>query len=332
MHSLTSLHTFGLSASGNQIISIDSLDALQTKLTDIKTQPFYILGGGSNTVFLEDYQGTIFRIVLKGIQIEESESEYLVTVAAGENWHQLVAYCMQQQIYGLENLALIPGTVGAAPIQNIGAYGVEVERFIRRVNYFDLNDNCVKSLNHQECQFDYRDSIFKSQLANQFIITEVILALPKSWKAVAQYGELQSLVAPTPMDIFNKVVTLRKSKLPDPTKIGNAGSFFKNPIIDKTLFNQLQQKWPAIPSYPVDVNSVKVPAAWLIDSLGFKGKKVGGIGCHPNQALVLFNDGTGTGEQLLQFARDIKSSVAKTFSIELENEVRLMDKQGLVML
>ncbi|MEP0356095.1 UDP-N-acetylmuramate dehydrogenase [Paraglaciecola sp.] len=332
MDSLTSLHTFGLSSSGNHVISIDSFDMLQKQFMNVTTEPFCILGGGSNTVFLDDYQGTIFKMALKGIQIEESDSEYLVTAAAGENWHQLVAYCMQQGINGLENLALIPGTVGAAPIQNIGAYGVEIERFIRRVDYFDLHAHSVKSLDREHCQFDYRDSIFKSQFAGQFIITQVILALPKSWIAVTQYGELQNLTAPTPMDIFNKVVALRKSKLPDPIKIGNAGSFFKNPIIDKKLFTELLQEWPEIPSYPIDASNVKVPAAWLIDRLGFKGKKNGGIGCHPNQALVLFNDGTGTGEQLLQFARSIKSAVSHTFSINLENEVRLMDSQGLVTL
>ncbi|MFT2091730.1 UDP-N-acetylmuramate dehydrogenase [Paraglaciecola sp. 2405UD69-4] len=332
MHSLTSLHTFGLSSSGNNIISIDSFDTLKKQFTNLPATPFCILGGGSNTVFLDDYQGTVFKIALQGIQIEESDFEYLVTAAAGENWHQLVSSCMQQGIHGLENLALIPGTVGAAPIQNIGAYGVEIESFIRRVDYFDLDSHCIKSLSHDDCLFGYRDSIFKSQLAGQFVITQVVLALPKNWVAVTQYGELRNLTSPTPEDIFNKVVAVRKSKLPDPMQIGNAGSFFKNPIIDKSLFTQLQQEWPEIPSYPVNASKVKVPAAWLIDRLGFKGKKNGGIGCHPNQALVLFNDGAGTGEQLLQFARGIKAAVNKTFSIDLENEVRLMDKQGLVSL
>jgi UDP-N-acetylmuramate dehydrogenase len=298
----------------------------------VERSGFYILGGGSNTVFLEDYQGTVVKPVFMGIDLEHTETDYLLKVGAGENWHQLVLWCMQHQIYGLENLALIPGTVGAAPIQNIGAYGIEIEQFIHHVDYYDLNQQNHSSLNLQGCEFAYRDSVFKKRLADQVVITSVTFAIPKRWQAVIHYGELKELVEPSAMDIFNKVVEVRKSKLPDPSKIGNAGSFFKNPVIDKTLFLQLQQTWPSIPSYPVSVDRVKVPAAWLIDQLGFKGKKIGGIGCHPKQALVLTNDGSGTGEQLLQLARAIKISVANEFSIVLENEVRLIGKNGTVIL
>lgn len=294
---------------------------------------FYILGEGSNTVFLEDYQGTVIRPAFMGVDLKHTDTHYLLKVGAGENWHQLVLWCMQNQIYGLENLALIPGSVGAAPIQNIGAYGVEIEQFIHQVDFYDLNKQCHKSLGRQSCEFAYRDSVFKNDLADKVVITSVTFAIPKIWQAVEHYGELRELSEPSAMDIFNKVIEVRQSKLPDPKKIGNAGSFFKNPIISLEQFNQLQKTWPSMPSYALDnIEKVKVPAAWLIDTLGFKGKKIGGIACHPNQPLVLTNDGSGTGEELLALARSIQSAVSKEFSIELENEVRLIGKNGPVVL
>ncbi|GAC20075.1 UDP-N-acetylmuramate dehydrogenase [Paraglaciecola arctica BSs20135] len=308
------------------------MDDLPTLLSELDTPVFYILGEGSNTVFLEDYRGTVIKPAFMGIDLSHSDTHYRLKVGSGENWHQLVLWCMQHQIYGLENLALIPGTVGAAPIQNIGAYGVEIAQLIERVDYYDLKEKRHKSLGSDGCEFAYRDSVFKKRLADQVVITSVTFAIPKSWKGITYYGELKLLSMPSAMDIFNKVVEVRQNKLPDPAKIGNAGSFFKNPIVCKNLFRQLQQTWPAIPSYLVDADKVKVPAAWLIDQLGFKGEKIGGIGCHPNQALVLTNDGSGTGEQLLQLARDIKAAVLKEFSIVLENEVRLIGKNGPVVL
>lgn len=332
MHSLASLHSFGFSCSAQAYISISKPSDLLRSLGRAEPSAFYILGEGSNTVFLEDYQGTIIKPNFMGIDLEHTDTHYILKVGAGENWHQLVLWCMQHQIYGLENLALIPGTVGAAPIQNIGAYGVEIEQFIHQVEYYDLSEKKHKNLDVQNCEFAYRDSVFKTRLADKVVITGVTFAIPKSWQAVVHYGELKELLEPHAMDIFNKVVEVRKSKLPDPKKIGNAGSFFKNPVIALNHYIQLQKTWPSIPSYPVDSDKVKVPAAWLIDQLGFKGKKIGGIGCHPKQALVLTNDGSGTGEQLLQLARAIKSAVLSEFSIMLENEVRLIGKNGPVVL
>ncbi len=313
-------------------MSIEVAEDLQAQFNELNNAAFYILGEGSNTVFLEDYQGTVIKPAFMGIDLEYTETHYRLKVGAGENWHQLVLWCMQHQIYGLENLALIPGTVGAAPIQNIGAYGVEIEQFIYQVDYYDLSEQSHKSLDSQGCEFAYRDSVFKKRLADKVVITSVTFAVPKNWQAVVHYGELKELFELSAIDIFNKVVEVRQSKLPDPAKIGNAGSFFKNPIVSKDLFGKLQQTWPSIPSYPVDTDKVKIPAAWLIDQLGFKGKKIGGIGCHPKQALVLTNDGSGTGEQLLQLARTIKSAVLSEFSIVLENEVRLIGKNGPVIL
>jgi UDP-N-acetylmuramate dehydrogenase len=313
-------------------MSIDAATDIQAKLSNLNNAAFYILGEGSNTVFLEDYQGTVIKPTFMGIDLEQTDTHYQLKVGATENWHQLVLWCMQHQIYGLENLALIPGTVGAAPIQNIGAYGVEVEQFIHQVNYYDLSEQTHKCLDSRNCEFAYRDSVFKKRLADNVVITCVVFAIPKNWKAVVHYGELKELSEPKAVDIFNKVVQVRKNKLPDPSKIGNAGSFFKNPIITPDHYTQLQQTWPNIPSYSVDINKVKIPAAWLIDQLGFRGKKIGGIGCHPQQALVLTNDGSGTGEQLLQLARAIKNAVLNEFSIIMENEVRLIGKNGPVIL
>lgn len=332
MHPLSAFHTFALPALAQAISVVHHPDDLKAVCRLLQDKPFFILGEGSNTVFLEDYHGTVLKIALSGIRLQHTATHFRLSVAAGENWHQLVLWCMQNKIYGFENLALIPGSVGAAPIQNIGAYGVEVERFIHGVEYFDLLEGVIKSLDHKTCAFSYRDSLFKTKLGQRAIITQVTFDIPKNNQLVTHYGDLAKLSRPTPQDIFNEVVTIRQKKLPDPKVIGNAGSFFKNPVITLNHYTRLQQIWPSIPSYPLDTHQVKVPAAWLIDSLGFKGKKIGGIGCHPQQALVLTNDGTGTGKQLLNLARDIKTAVHSEFSIMLENEVRLIGKNGPVIL
>lgn len=325
---LAPLHSFGFPSSAKAFLSINNTTHISAELAGLGNAAFYVLGEGSNTVFLEDFQGTVIKPNFLGIEIIESATHYQLKVGSGENWHDLVIWCLEKGIDGFENLALIPGTVGAAPIQNIGAYGVEVEKFIHSVEYYDLVDQTQQSLNAKDCEFDYRDSVFKHRLTNRVIITSVTFSIPKDWQAVAHYGELKELSNPTAKELFNKVVEVRQSKLPDPKKIGNAGSFFKNPHIAKDHYLQLQQHWPTMPSYPIDNTTIKVPAAWLIDQLGFKGKKLGGIACHPKQALVLTNDGTGSGTELLQLAREIKQAVRNEFSIELENEVRLIGKTG----
>lgn len=332
MYSLAPLHTFGLCSSTRRLITIESINELQSLLDDYDPDTFYILGEGSNTVFLEDYAGTVIKPAFMGINLEHSATHYLLKVGASENWHQLVIWCMQNKIYGLENLALIPGTVGAAPIQNIGAYGLEIAEFIEHVYYYDLVNKAHNSLDLKACEFAYRDSVFKNRLEGKAIITGVTFAIPKDWQAVLHYGDLKGLLKPSAIDIFNKVVNMRMDKLPDPSKIGNAGSFFKNPVINLNHYIKLQQNWPCIPSYRVDTDKVKVPAAWLIEQLGFKGIKIGGIGCHPKQALVLTNDGSGTGVELLELARSIKDSVLNEFEIVLVNEVRLIGKHGTINL
>ena len=330
MHSLQTLHTFGLPASASDLDYIRSLVEAKQQIDQLTQPAFYILGEGSNTVFLEDFSGTVFKMAIKGIAVHEEPEHFMLEVGAGENWHNLVEWCLARHIDGLENLALIPGTVGAAPIQNIGAYGVEIEQFIHSIDYLCLTSGEIKTLEHAQCAFGYRDSIFKQQMAGQFIIGQVRFRIPKRWQPNAQYAELKELHNPDARQIFAKVVAVRQAKLPDPKKVGNAGSFFKNPVIVKTLYTQLQQRYPQIPSYPVNEQTVKVPAAWLIDQLGFKGKQSGGIQCHITQPLVLTNNGKGTGQALLALARQIKHAVSQEFAIELENEVQLVSNQGLV--
>lgn len=330
MYPLKTLHTFGFPVQTRDLCLVSSLAELQQHWHEISTTNHYILGEGSNTVFLEDFNGCIFKIAIKGIELQESADDFVLKVGAGENWHELVEWCLAKGILGFENLALIPGTVGAAPIQNIGAYGVEIKQFIDNIEYLCLTSGAIKHIQRAECQFGYRDSIFKNALAGQFVIGSVTFRLSKNWQANASYAELRNLVKPTARQVFDKVVQVRQLKLPDPKKLGNAGSFFKNPVISTALFLQLQQRYVAIPSYLLNSEQVKIPAAWLIDTLGFKGRHVGGVRCHAQQPLVLTNDGCGTGVELLTLAGQIKQAVKHSFSIELENEVQLVSNAGLV--
>lgn len=332
LYPLNSLHTFGLNTSAQAIRQLLSVEQVCEFALDKGTEPYWILGEGSNTIFTEDFLGTVLQIKIRGIELIESADAYVLEVGAGENWHQLVNWSLTQGIYGFENLALIPGTVGAAPIQNIGAYGLELERFVQRVEYICLKSAKLISLSREACGFAYRHSVFKNELAGQVIITKVVFSLPKQWQALAHYGELAGLVSPSAMDIFNKVVAIRQSKLPDPKVIGNAGSFFKNPTVSLAVLQDLLSAFPDLPHYPADGACVKLAAAWLIDKLGFKGKHLGGIGCHNKQALVLTNNGQGRGDELLSLARQIKQKVWEEFSISLENEVRLVGSKGLIEL
>tara|TARA_R110002153_G_scaffold71005_1_gene186469 strand:- start:1864 stop:2892 length:1029 start_codon:yes stop_codon:yes gene_type:complete len=332
LKSLQHLHTFGLRASSNDLACIHSLSDAHDFVEHHNNAPFYLLGQGSNTAFIEDYEGTVVEMALKGITVSEDDSHYTLNVAAGENWHQLVIWCLQHNIRGFENLALIPGTVGAAPIQNIGAYGVEVERFIQSVQYIDYANNQLCHIANKDCAFGYRDSVFKNKLWQKVMIVGVTFSLAKSWQPVVTYGELATLSAPSAQDIFNKVVEVRQAKLPDPKRLGNAGSFFKNPIISRTALGLLQQRFPHMPYYETNIHEVKIPAGWLIEQLGFKGQQEGDIRCHPEQALVLTNLGQGTGTQLVTLARKIKQAVEQQFHIALEHEVQLIGAKGTVLL
>jgi len=336
LDSLKSLHTFALAADCSQVKTINSVDSLIRCLKAFKgdscANNYLVLGEGSNTVFVDDYPYLVLLNRIRGIELSENTKEYYMSVGAGENWHQLVKFCVEKNIGGFENLALIPGTVGAAPIQNIGAYGVEIEQFIDKVEFLDTTTLSIHSLTKQECEFAYRDSVFKRQSLNSRIITRVFFRLPKQHQLTTNYGPLAKLLSPSISEIYKAVINIRQSKLPNVNILGNAGSFFKNPLVTKAHFSSLQNKYSDMVSYPADKEHVKVPAAWLIDKLGFKGKQIGDIACHINQPLVLVNLGKGKGSDLLALAREIRNSVQKEFDITLENEVRLMGNQGLIAL
>ncbi|WP_371196366.1 UDP-N-acetylmuramate dehydrogenase [Glaciecola sp. SC05] len=329
VHPLTSLHTFGLEAYSDYFTTIDSLDSLLEIASSLSEKPYLLLGDGSNTIFVDDFEGMIVKNALKGIHISEDDDYFHLNVASGENWHDLVCLCTEKGIYGFENLALIPGTVGASPIQNIGAYGVEIEKFVHSVEFLDITTQMMGYFNKKECEFAYRDSRFKREPGKR-VITSVNFAMPKNNLLVTSYGPLAELNNPNPRSVFDAVIAARNTKLPDPHVLGNAGSFFKNPTIGRLTFEELKLRFPELPHYNAPEGKVKIPAAWLIDQLGFKGSRVGDIGCHEHQALVLVNHGGGKAEDLLRLARDIKSHVLATFGIKLENEVRLMGKQGKV--
>jgi UDP-N-acetylmuramate dehydrogenase len=267
---------------------------------------------------------------LRGITLLREDDQHVwLNVAAGENWHQFVLYCLQQQYFGIENLSLIPGTVGAAPIQNIGAYGVELKEMVTEISGFTLPTGEVKTFSHPDCEFGYRDSIFKRQWKNKFIITDVTFKLSKKPTLHMGYGDIQqTLVAlhltPSCKAISETIIHIRQKKLPDPKKIGNAGSFFKNPTLTIVTFEKLKKTYPTIPHYPAEKNTIKIPAAWLIEQCGYKGLRRVNIGVHENQALVLVNYGKGTGTAILALAEEIQQQVYAKFNIRLAMEVNLV--------
>lgn len=343
-------HTFGLDAHCNAFIEMNTLDDLRRWVSVERSEPHLILGEGSNCIFIDDFEGTVVAMRILGKSRQATEYGDLVSVGAGENWHDFVVWCLENDLYGLENLALIPGTVGASPIQNIGAYGVEVEAFIHSVDVLDFNTNKLTTLTKHECQFAYRDSIFKQDLFRSSVVVRVNFVFPKKWQAVVSYGALQKLVSPTPRAIFDSVVALRKQKLPDPSTIGNSGSFFKNPVVSRTCYENIVQCFAndcdygdpqnshhkghheAVPCFTLPDQKVKVPAAWLIEKAGFKGQHYGGVQVHPQHALVLTNANNAKGEEVLAFARHIVKTVYERFNVKLDNEVRLIGKQGVVAL
>ncbi len=329
--SVKSLHSFGLEAKVQDLIEIHSIEQLSKLAGKQLGKDFILIGEGSNIVFLEDYPGLLVSMKLKGIEINEHKESYTLKAQAGENWHSLVEQTLSQGIYGLENLALIPGSVGACPVQNIGAYGVEIERFIETVQFFDLETGDIKQLTKSECNFSYRDSIFKSELKNKAIITSVTFSFPKDWKPVNNYGELAKLEKPTAKHIFDIVIKTRVSKLPDPNVLGNAGSFFKNPILPNDKLSKLIKNYPELPVYPWSESESKVAAGWLIDKTGLKGIEVEGAAVHMNQALVLINkSGTAKSEDLIKLIQLVQTKVSAKFDITLEPEVRMFDRSGEV--
>jgi UDP-N-acetylmuramate dehydrogenase len=330
MPSLQPYHTFGLSAQCQKISTFKDEEQFFRAQSQYSTN--WILGGGSNTLFLKDYDGQVLLNCMTGIEHKDTLHHHIIRVAGGENWHQFVSTCLQRGWYGLENLALIPGTVGASPIQNIGAYGIEVGKYIALVEGVDINTKKRFQFRQDECEFAYRDSIFKRKLAASLLITHVTFALPKDYQPVVTYGELAALESLHAQAIYDTVIAVRKRKLPDPKELGNSGSFFKNPVIQTSDYLKLQTKYDKVPGYTLSDTEVKVPAAWLIDTLGFKGKSIGGVRCHPNQPLVLTNIAQATGQDVIDLASAIIAKVLAKFAIVLEPEVRLVGRNGLVTL
>ena len=331
---LHTLHTFGLEASCQYFTSIDSIEDLQLLLQQHTwaALPRLILGGGSNMVFMKDFKGIVLKNNIKGIEvIDEDENNIRLKIGGGENWHTIVMQCVENGYGGIENLSLIPGTVGAAPIQNIGAYGVELKDVFVELEALHLETLMLHRFDKATCQFGYRDSIFKNKEKGKYLIATVTLQLTKqNHQLNTDYGAIKNtlaaynITAPTIKDISDAVIAIRQSKLPDPKKIGNAGSFFKNPIISSNQFKNLQEKFPDIIHYPVDKDHVKVPAGWLIDQCGWKGKKLGKVGSYKNQALVLVNHGGATGEELMKLVEQIIHSVKEKYGIELTPEVNII--------
>lgn len=331
---LTPFHTFHLPAKASVIIEFNSIEQLLTEWqkADHAQQPILLLGQGSNVLFLDDFDGTVLVNKLKGIEHRQDEHFHYLQVAGGENWHELVQWTLQQGIGGLENLALIPGVAGSAPIQNIGAYGVEFERVCDCVDVLNLNTGELFRLTKNECEFGYRESVFKHQYREHYAIVAVGLKLAKVWQPVLNYGSLAQFDpnTVTPQQVFDEVCTVRRAKLPNPDEFGNAGSFFKNPVVEFAKFQQIQTAYPNIPHYPQADGSVKLPAGWLIDQANLKGFQIGGAAVHTQQALVLINKENATGADVVALAKEVRRQVREKFGVELHPEVRFMGRQGEV--
>lgn len=327
-YSLKDLNSFALDVMAKDIVfaeTIEQVEAFAQHLPEL----FYILGGGSNSLFVENYQGTIFCPKLRGIDVSDDESHFYLKVASGENWHELVQYCLNNEMPGLENLALIPGNCGAAPIQNIGAYGVEFADACEYVDWFDFQSLKVIRMPAEHCQFSYRDSIFKSVLKNKGVVVAVGLKLNKAWQPILKYQGLNELGEnPTPKQVFDTVIAIRQSKLPDPNVIPNAGSFFKNPIVNHQTFAAIKAQNPNFPAYPAAGSDMKLAAGWLIQESQLKGVCIGGAAVHKLQALVLINNHMATGKDVIELARHVQKTVKQIFNVSLEPEVRLISAQG----
>lgn len=332
--SLKQFNTFAINAKAKYFTAIQSLDDVNSLNfnNNFDSLPWFILGGGSNVLFTADFPGLVIKNDIKGIKvISEDNDNVWIQVGAGENWHEFVMYCVERGYGGIENLSLIPGTVGAAPIQNIGAYGVELRDTFHQLEAFDLSEATTRTFTNQECQFGYRDSIFKSDYKNKLAILSVTFKLNKKPIFNLSYGNLKETLDQMQVNdlslkaVSDAVVRIRQSKLPDPKILGNAGSFFKNPVIPFAQFIELQKTYSQIPSFSMpNSDEVKISAAWLIEQCGWKGKRFGDIGVYDKQALILVNHGGGSGAAIQELAHKIQRSILETFGIELTPEVNFV--------
>ncbi|EDP71569.1 UDP-N-acetylenolpyruvoylglucosamine reductase [Flavobacteriales bacterium ALC-1] len=330
--SLKSFNTFGIDAKAKSFCDITSVKTLRNVLREQYSNPLFILGGGSNMLLTKDIDALVLHINLKGIEVvDETESTVIVKAMAGENWHQFVLWSLEHNYGGIENLSLIPGNIGTAPIQNIGAYGVELKDIFLNCEAINVKDQSIRTFTKADCNFGYRESVFKQKLKGEYIITSVNLQLTKSnHKLHMDYGAIKNeliiskIDTPTIQDISKAVISIRQSKLPDPKEIGNSGSFFKNPIISADQFIQLQENFPDVPSYKVSEQEIKVPAGWLIEKAGFKGKRFKNYGVHNKQALVLVNYDDASGSAIFELAKLIQKTVKRLFNISIETEVNII--------
>lgn len=330
--SLQQYNTFGIEAYADHFASFGSVEELKSLLSRYKNEPIMILGGGSNVLFTHDYNGAVLHNEIKGIQqVSETEEHVHLKVGSGEVWHEFVMHCVNNDLGGVENLSLIPGSVGASPMQNIGAYGVEIKDVFISLEALHIETQKIHSFTNEECEFGYRESVFKRKLKGQYIITSVTYQLTRKNHVVhSSYGAIQSeleqmgVSQPTIKNISDAVIAIRSSKLPDPKKIGNAGSFFKNPVVDKSVLEKIEREFDNVPNYPASVGKVKLAAGWLIEKAGWKGKTFDAYGVHKDQALVLVNYGGAKGNQIYNLSSRIIEDIQKKFGITLEREVNII--------
>ena len=329
--SLKPFNTFGIDVKAAKFVEVENLEELKDLLKQVYASELFILGGGSNMLLTKDIEKTVVHIDLKGIEvIREDEEEVVVKAMAGENWHEFVLFCISRGFGGLENLSLIPGNVGTAPIQNIGAYGVEIKDTFESCSALNVQSLELKKFDREDCEFGYRESVFKNSEKGNYIITDVTFRLKKkdhelntSYGSIDEFLKEKGISEPTIKDVSDAVINIRQSKLPDPRELGNSGSFFKNPVILKNELEQLQKTFPEMPFYVLDEETVKIPAGWLIDKAGLKGFRKGDAGVHKKQALVLVNYGNASGAEILELSAMIRQSVLDKFGIEISPEVNI---------
>ncbi|WP_196894404.1 UDP-N-acetylmuramate dehydrogenase [Aureivirga marina] len=330
--SLKAFNTFGIDVKAKNYISVQNVEELKQVLSLNEFDEKFILSGGSNMLLTKDVEKLVIHLNIKGKEtIAKNEKDVLVKVAAGENWHEFVLWCIENDFGGIENLSLIPGNVGTCPIQNIGAYGVEVKDVITEVEAVAIKNGEIRVFSNEDCNFGYRNSVFKNEFKNQFIITNVTFKLTRNThQTKISYGAIQQELEknnktenPSIKDVSDAVIAIRQSKLPDPKEIGNSGSFFKNPVVSKDVFLKIQEQFPTMPFYEVSESETKIPAGWLIETAEFKGKRFGDAGVHTKQALVLVNYGNASGKEIFELAQKIQKTVFEKFAISLEMEVNI---------
>ncbi len=330
--SLKKHNTFGIEAKAKQFVAVHSIAELKTILKENKSQKKFVLGGGSNMLLTKDIDALVVHIDLKGRKVIKEEADFVwVESQAGENWHEFVLWTIEQNFGGLENMSLIPGNVGTTPVQNIGAYGTEIKDTLVSCEALSIENQEIKTFTNSECHFGYRESVFKNEVKDLYIITSVVFKLTKAnHKINTSYGDItaelatKNITKPTLKEVSDAVIAIRKSKLPDPKDLGNSGSFFKNPVLLKTDFEKIYLKFPEMKYYEISETEVKVPAGWLIEQAGFKGKRFGNAGIHKNQALVLVNYGNASGQEILDISKNIQDTIFKIFGIHIEAEVNVI--------